>query len=129
MDPRSEESRQPPEPSAEVLYRWRVAPAAEREFFEEARRDIRRIALVPLRNGGRPRPRLLQPAIGPTPLVWEMRIELDSLRDLGELLDSLSMRDQADDLEPLGRLSRLSGVEPLGEVSPLFRVWRPPRER
>jgi hypothetical protein len=110
---------------AEILYRWRVAPEAEPEFFREARRQLARIAGI--EPSGRFRPRLLQPAIGPTPLLWELRIELE-LRDLGDLLYQLSIGDD-DELEPLPRLSRLPGAEPLGDMTAFFRMWKPPEER
>jgi hypothetical protein len=64
--------------------------------------------------------RLLQPAIGPQPLVWELRIETP-LRSIGALLDDLTIPGSK--TKRLTDLVDMPGAEPLETDSAIFRVW------
>jgi hypothetical protein len=123
--PQAEQQRKKvPGMSAEIVYRWRVDPKHEQEFFAAAQARMTALTEVTLTNGPL-RPRLLQPAIGPSPLVWELRIEVNSMKDVGDLLDRLSITPADSEMSLVFSLTDMPGAVLLGDGPPFYRVWHP----
>jgi hypothetical protein len=115
-------------PGAEAFLARRLEELlGERALQREIRRDLQ------------PQVRLLQPVIGPEPGVWELRINLPTMAQLGEVLDwagkprtgQFSGDDSPDqgkgaDAAPPSTLARVMatrGVEVVAEGVPLYRAW------
>jgi hypothetical protein len=114
--------------SAEIVYRWRVDPDHELRFYKAALERMDALTQIPL-DGGPLQPRLLQPAIGSSPLVWELRIEVTSMKDVGDLLDKISMTPADPKMKAVLSLADLPGAMIVGDAPPFYRVWRPDPSR
>jgi hypothetical protein len=114
--------------SAEIVYRWRVDPDHEQRFYKAALERMDALTQIPL-DGGPLQPRLLQPAIGSSPLVWELRIEVTSMKDVGDLLDKISMTPADPKMKAVLSLADLPGAMIVGDAPPFYRVWRPDPSR
>lgn len=110
---------------AEIAYRWRVDPQSEAAFFSALDQAAKEIVAW-----GRTRKlhvtcTILQPVIGPGLRIWELRVTLPSLKDVGELWDGLAgaRATHGDGEKAFTSLAALRGADLLEDGSPLFRSW------
>ena len=102
--------------AVEVIYRYRVAQSARRDFRKAVRLAVDATRMDPP-SETQICATLYQPVIGSNPTEWELHLTFASFRDAGR-----SMDDRSAELAALGDIV-LEGVESLEVSNPVMRSW------